>query len=90
MPINLRRSKVHSGTGFFSLPYLLEKLPILLHNSTEKNKENMKGRDYSQPRNGGYHLRESTRIPSDWFDPKKIISINLHASTLIFNYLPGL
>ena len=31
-----------------------------LHNSTEKNKENMKGWDYSQPTNGDYHLREST------------------------------
>ena len=31
-----------------------------LHNSSEKNKENMKGWDYSQLTNGDYHLREST------------------------------
>ena len=66
MPINLQRSKFHCGTG--TLPNCFGKIahPVLskenknLHNSTEKNKENMKGWDYSQHRNGDYHLREST------------------------------
>ena len=54
----------------FSLPYsfffgkiahpILQKENKNLHNSTEKNKKNMKGWDYSQLTNGDYHLREST------------------------------
>ena len=53
-----------------------------MHNSTEKNKKNMKGWDYLQPREHEYLQTGSTA--------KKIISINLHTSKLIFNYLPGL
>ena len=68
MPVNLRRSKFHSGTGFFFVLFFVGKIahPVLwkenknLHNSTGKNKENMKGWDYSQPTNDDYHLREST------------------------------